>query len=285
MHVKVKADLDVPESSTWCLGCGDFMILDALKNLVVAGELDTDDVYLISGIGCSSKIPHWIKVSGFHSIHGRALPIATGVKLATHRLTVIVDSGDGDAYGIGGGHFMHACRRNVKLTYVVHNNQVYGLTKGQCSPTTEQGMKTPSTPAGAPDLPVNPLAVAIAAGASFVARTYAGDAAHMLTTLLAAIRHPGFALVDILQPCVTYNHLNTYQYFQSRCYVMTDHNPADKVAAFARALEWGDRIPLGTFYEEIRPTLESQLPQIKDVPLVDQPIDAIDIAQLMAELM
>lgn len=286
MHIRVKGELDTGERPTWCVGCGDFMILDAVKSLIAASELDIDDVYLVSGIGCSSKLPHWIKVSGFHSIHGRALPIATGIKLANHTLRLIVDSGDGDGYGIGGGHFLHTMRRNVTLTYLVHNNQVYGLTKGQYSPTSEQGMKAPTTPAGAPELPVNPLALAIAGGATFVARTYAGDAKHMLATLLAALRHPGFALVDILQPCVTYNHVNTYQYFQQRCYPLpAGHDTHDKIKAFAAAQEWDDRIPLGIFYQEARPTLEAQLPQIKDIPLVHHPIDHIDVAPLMAELM
>jgi 2-oxoglutarate/2-oxoacid ferredoxin oxidoreductase subunit beta len=285
MRVHVKAEVDVAERPTWCMGCGDFMILDALKSLLVAAQVNTDDVYLVSGIGCSSKVPHWINVSGIHSIHGRALPLAMGLKLANSRLHVIVLGGDGDAYGIGGGHLLHMMRRNITLTYIVHNNQVYGLTKGQYSPTSEQGVKTPTTLFGAPEVSLNPLAMAIAGGATFVARTFAGDAKHMLATLLAAFSHKGFALVDVLQPCVTYNHVNTYQYFQKRCYAMTDHDPLDKVKAFARAQEWGDRIPLGIFYTESRPTLESQLPQIAHTPLVEQPITDIDLTPLFNELM
>jgi len=261
---------------TWCPGCGDFGILTALKQALANLDLHPHEVLIISGIGCGSKLPDYMRANGFSTIHGRALAVATGAKLANHALKVIVITGDGDGYGIGGNHFLHALRRNPDLTHIVTNNQVYGLTKGQYSPTSEHGFITTTSPEGSIELAVNPLALAIAAGATFVSRGFAGDVQHLTQLIMKAIQHKGYALVDVLQPCVTFNRVNTYQWYKERAYKYkieeTGHDPKakDKITAFQRALEWGDKIPLGIIYEEVRPTYEEQIPALKTGPLVKQ---------------
>lgn len=269
----------------WCPGCGNFGILNSLKRSLIECNLDPKDVVIVAGIGCSGKTPQWLNTYSIHTLHGRALPVATGIKLANSDLTVIVTGGDGDGYGIGMGHFIHAMRRNIDLTYLVHNNQVYGLTAGQTSPTSDKGFVTKSTPFGVIEVPVNPLALAIESGATFVARGYAGDIIHLSGLITQAIRHKGFALVDILQPCVTFNHKNTYDWFQKLAYTLpADYNPADKMAALAKADEWGEKtgIPIGVLYREERPTYADELPQLA-TPLVKQGT-GIDIDPFLEKL-
>lgn len=266
---------------SWCPGCGDFGILAAIKQALVQREIPPHRVMVVSGIGCGSKLPDYLYANGWQTLHGRALPAAQGFRLAQHGMTVLAVTGDGDGLGEGGNHWLHAMRRNVDLTHLLQNNQTYGLTKGQASPTSDLGYVSPSTPQGSPDLPINAIAIALAAGATFVARGFAGDV-HALRDLIAqGIDHPGYAFIDILQPCVVWNRDHyTYAWFRARTYDLQSdgHNPQDLAAAFARAQEWGDRIPLGLFYQTTRLTLEAQTPAIQqdpDCPLAlrDLPVD------------
>lgn len=246
---------DYPESETaWCPGCGNFPIRKAVVKALVALDLPPHKVVFSSGIGQAAKAPHYIRVNVYNGLHGRSLPAATGIKLANPELAVFAESGDGCSYGEGGNHFLAAIRRNIDITYLVHNNQVYGLTKGQASPTTLQGQKTKTQPHGAPSEPFNPIAVAVTMGAGFVARGFAGEADHLADLIVQAARHPGFSLVDILQPCVSFNKINTFAWYKERCYMLGhDHDATDRQAAMERALEFGDRIPLGVIWKSGRP--------------------------------
>ena len=269
----------------WCPGCGNFGILKAVKKALVDLQLAPEKVLFVSGIGQAGKFPHYLKCNLLNELHGRSLPAAAAAKIVNPEMTVIAEGGDGDGYGEGGNHFLHAMLRNVDFTYLVHDNQVYGLTKGQASPTSERGFISKTTPGGAHE-PLNPLALAIAANASFVARGYAGDIPHLSRIIAEAIQHKGFALVDILQPCVTFNHTNTYQFFQQRVYRLEDevgYDPADRLKAFAKALEWGDRIPTGVLYRVERPLFEDNLWQADRVPLVKRSLDPHITASLMDE--
>lgn len=268
----------------WCPGCGDFAILNGLKTSVAEAGLLPHNTLVISGIGCSSKLPHWIKCYGFHTLHGRALPVAQGVRMANHELDIIVITGDGDGYGIGMGHLMHAMRRNMRMAVIAHNNQTYGLTTGQTSPTSDLGYRSKSTPLGNTEIPVNPIALAIVGGATFVARAFAGDVKHMNSVFVRAFKHNGFALVDVFQPCVTFNKVNTYDFFRSTTYRLEDegHDPKDKAAALTRAVEH-ERLPVGVFYEESRPTYEGTHPALADGPLVKHDIADVDLTAAMAE--
>jgi len=282
-------DITTKEKPQWCPGCGDFSIVMALKNAFVELGLQPHETVIASGIGCSGKTPHYVNTYGFESLHGRSLPAASAIKLANHKLTVVAAGGDGDGYGIGMQHFMHIMRRNYDLTYLVHDNQIYGLTTGQASPTTMQGMKSKSTPHGVLEVPFNPIATAIASGATYVARGFAGDIKHLTDLIKGAITHKGFALVDIFQPCVTFNKLNTYQWFQPRVYKLEDagHNPTNRDAALEKAFEQEktkyEKLPIGLFYKEERPTYESMLNQIKEKPLVEHDLSAIDISKTYEE--
>src|ERR687886_157276 len=206
----------------WCPGCGDFGVLHALKQAIADLGLYPHQVLTISGIGCSSNLPGYINTYGMHTLHGRALAVASGAALANHKLKIIVAGGDGDGYGIGGNHFLHTMRRNVDLTYIVMDNQIYGLTTGQVSPTSLKGMKTKSTPFGSVDNPVNPIPLAIAAGATYVARGYTGQVKHLVELIKGGIQHKGFALIDCFSPCVTFNRDNTHDFFKQRTYKLDD---------------------------------------------------------------
>ncbi|MGA1840098.1 MAG: thiamine pyrophosphate-dependent enzyme [bacterium] len=232
----------------WCPGCGNFPILQVLKETLAELDILPENLVLVSGIGQAAKAPHYLKANVFNGLHGRALPPATAIKASNPELMVIAESGDGDMYGEGGNHFMHAIRRNPDITNIVHNNMVYGLTKGQASPTSQPGFKTPVQVNGVTLEPFNPLAVAIALDASFVSRAFCSDKTQTKDILKKAILHKGYALVDILQPCVSFNKINTYQWFKERTYYLEDsHDPSDRVAAFRRAIEQ-ERLPLGIFY-------------------------------------
>jgi len=246
----------------WCPGCGNFGILNATQRAIAELGLDPTKTVIVSGIGCSGKTPHFINVNGVHTLHGRAIPFATGIKIANPDLTVIVQGGDGDLLGIGAGHFVALGRRNLDITVVMHNNGVYGLTKGQASPTLFRNIKTKALPKPNIQDAVNPIALAIASGYTFVARTYSMNIKHYVETLKKAILHKGTAFIDVLQPCVVYNDIYTKDFFKERIYILEEDgwNPViepgtpteeieEKVKkAIEKSLEWGDKIPLGIFY-------------------------------------
>lgn len=282
-------DLQTKESPDWCPGCGDFGILMGIKKAVIELDRPLHETCIVSGIGCSGKLNHFVNTYGFEGLHGRALPLATGIHLANHNLNVVAVGGDGDGYGIGMGHFMHTMRRNMNFTYIVHNNQVYGLTKGQYSPTTEPGMKTSSSPFGAIETPVNPIKLGLAAeGVTFLARGFAGDIKHLHALILEGMKHKGFALIDVLQPCVTFNKLNTYDFFKSRVYKLEEDTTYDKTnrqMAMERADEWDKRIATGIFYQIDAPTYEDSIPTIQEKALVEYDIENIDVEPLFREYM
>jgi 2-oxoglutarate ferredoxin oxidoreductase subunit beta len=259
---------------TWCVGCGDFGILASLKQALVGMDLEPHEVLLVSGIGCGSKLPYYMRANGYDSLHGRALPVATGAKLANHALHVIAISGDGDGYGIGGNHFIHTMRRNPDITHIVENNQVYGLTKGQYSPTSTKGYISSTSPEGSIELQINPIALAMAGGASFIGRGFANDPKHLTQLMIKAIKHRGYALVDVLQPCVTYNKINTGAWYKERVYKLDEdssYDATDYEQAWAKCREWEERIPIGVIYEEDRPIYEDEVSELRELgPLVRQ---------------
>lgn len=251
----------------WCPGCGDFGVLTVLQRAI--GELGilNENLMIVSGIGCSSNLPGFFKSYGMHSLHGRSLPVATGAKMGNHEMNVIACGGDGDGYGIGQGHFIHSMRRNVNMTYIVMDNEIYGLTTGQTSPTSETGMKTKSTPFGNPEGQLNPMALALAAGCGFVARGFSGDINHLKSLYTQAIQYPGFALIDVFSPCVTFNKQNTFGWFKERVYKLEDmgHDPSNWPLAMERAKEWGTKIPIGVLYKNPspRPSIDSEDPTLQ----------------------
>lgn len=265
----------------WCPGCGNFGILRAFNKALAELNIEPHQVLMVSGIGQAGKLPHYSKGNTFNSLHGRPVPPAIAAKIVNPELMVIAISGDGDAYGEGGNHFLHAMRRNHEITYLVHDNQVYGLTKGQASPTSDSGFVTKTTPFGA-STPVNPVALAVAAGASFIARSFAGDTDHLADMIKQGLNHKGFALIDILQPCVTFNHKNTFTWYRERIYRLgSEYDPRNKTAAFEKSLEWGDRIPIGVIYQEDRPTYESLI-RLKEPP-IKQKIEPEQVERLLEE--
>lgn len=271
---------------TWCPGCGDFGILNSLKKALVKLGKQPKDILLTSGIGQAAKLPHYIKCNCFNGLHGRALPPAVAAKIANRELTVLVTTGDGDCYGEGGNHLIHNIRRNVDITVVVHDNQVYGLTKGQASPTTDAGYVTKIQTDGVILEPMHSLQMVIALGAGFVARGYSADSEHLSWLILEGINHKGFALIDVLQPCVTFNYKNTYEWYSKRIYKINDdksYNPQDLIAAFQKAGEWGDRIPTGIIYKAEKETYEEKSGINKRTPLVDERIEDIDMASALKE--
>ena len=282
---KGKADPD------WCPGCGDFGVLNALKSAVAELGLRPHEVLTISGIGCSSNLPGYINTYGMHTLHGRALAVATGAQLANHKLKVIVTGGDGDGYGIGGNHFLHTMRRNVDLTYIVMDNQIYGLTSGQVSPTSRKGMKTKSTPHGSVENPVNAIPLAIVCGATYVARGFSGQQKHLIELIKGAIEHKGFAFVDVFSPCVTYNKENTHEFFKQRTRKLEEmgHDPSNFHAAIEKGGLWGDEIPIGLFYRnDEAPALDEMEPVLADGgSLSHRPLDvsADNARAVVAELM
>ena len=269
-------DFESNDPIAWCPGCGNFSILKALKQAFVELGKKPHEIAIVSGIGQAPKIPHYLRCNAFNGLHGRTLPVATGIKLANHGLTVLAEGGDGDGYAEGGNHFLHAMRRNIDMTYLVHNNQVYGLTKGQTSPTSGLGFVTKTTPAGSTSPQLNPLLLAIASDCSFVARGFAGEVEHLTGLIKDAILHNGFAFIDILQPCVTFNRVNTFKWYSERVYPVDDgsnYDSSDRITAFTKAQQWGDRIPIGVIYRQDRPTLDGQLTAITRQSLVTQRID------------
>ncbi|MEE6246000.1 MAG: 2-oxoacid:ferredoxin oxidoreductase subunit beta [Thermoproteota archaeon] len=269
------SDYKTDTTPTWCPGCGDFAVLRGIHGALAKLNINPKDVVVLSGIGCSSNITGFINSYGFHGLHGRALPVASGIKLANPELKVIASGGDGDGYGIGLGHFIHSMRRNIDITYVVMNNQVYGLTTGQASPTSEKGMITKSTNTGVLEIPVNPIALGLVSGATYIARGFSGDASQLTNLIEQGIQHKGFALVDVMSPCVTYNKINTYEWFRERVYRLEDenHNVINMEEAIRKSQEWDSKIPTGTFYKINRPTYESEQPALKEGNLVSRDIN------------
>jgi len=271
---------------TWCPGCGDYGVLHALQTACAALSIERRNLVVVSGIGCSSALPHFLNVYGVHTLHGRALPVAQGIKMANKDLTVIVAGGDGDGYGIGAGHLIHALRRNLDITYIVMDNRIYGLTTGQASPTSDRGHKTKSTPAGNPECALNPPALAVVGGATFVGRGFSGEPVHLAEVMQRAIRHKGFSLVDVYSPCVTWNKVNTYDFYRPRVVKLEQegHDPSDREAAIRQALR-EDRLPIGVLYEIDEPTFAEEEPSLQGEPLVRSRIGltASEWAALMEE--
>ncbi len=272
--------------TAWCPGCGNFSILQAVKKALVSLSLAPYQVLFVSGIGQAAKAPHYMNVNLFDGLHGRALPVATGAKIANHQLTVIVESGDGCTYGEGGNHFLAAIRRNIDITLLVHNNQVYGLTKGQASPTSDLGFVTKAQPSGVRAAPFNPIAVAVAMRASFVARGFAGFEEHLIELIKQAITHRGFSLVDILQPCVSFNKVNTFAWYKKRCQELPpDYDPTNWEEAIKIAEKWGEVIPIGIIYRQERPTFTETISILQSGPLVGRGWAKIKFTKILKEFM
>jgi 2-oxoglutarate ferredoxin oxidoreductase subunit beta len=268
----------------WCPGCGNYSILKSFKDAMIEMNIEPHQFTIVSGIGQAAKFPHYVKCNTFNGLHGRALPVATGIRLANHDHPVMVFSGDGDCYGEGGNHLVHSIRRNINVKLFVHDNQIYGLTKGQASPTSMEGMKTKTQPFGVFLEQLNPMAMAVALDCSFVARSFSGEMDHLKNIIKEAVNHKGFSLVDILQPCVTFNKVNTYNWYKQKVYhIESDYNPENRTEAFKKALEWGERIPIGIIYRNNRPTLEERIPIIRDKPLVKQPFEPSKVEDILKE--
>ena len=258
-----KKDYKSKINPDWCPGCGDFGVLSSLQTALAELGLEPHKVLVVSGIGCSSNLPGFINTYGMHTLHGRGLAVATGAKLANHELTVISTGGDGDGFGIGGNHFLHTMRRNIDITYLTMDNQIYGLTTGQVSPTSVKGMKTKTTPHGNVENPINPIPLAMVAGATYVARGYSANPKHLVEMIKGAITHKGFSFLDVFSPCVTYNKDNTYQWFRPRVKPLEDegHDPTNFHKSMDKAYLWGEEIPIGLFWHRTDlPTLEEQEP-------------------------
>jgi len=269
----------------WCPGCGNFGMLKAFKQALAELEIRPEELAVVSGIGQSGKFPHYLKCNTFNGLHGRTLPVATGIRLANQKLTVVATAGDGDCYGEGGNHLLAAFRRNPNLTLVVHNNQIYALTKGQASPTTDQGHKTLLQPRGVPYPALHALALAVAQDCSWVGRGFAGRVDHLTGLYKQALSHKGFALLEVLQPCVSFNKINTYAWYDQRVYHVEEepgYDPENELWAYRKAKEWGDRIPIGVIYRHPRPTLEELYPALQAGPLVEQSPER-PVAALLAE--
>lgn len=276
-------DFETGITPTWCPGCGNFGIWTGIKQALSELAIEPHRVVIVFGIGCSGNQANFVRAYGFHGLHGRALPVGEGIALANQGIKTIVVGGDGDGYGEGMAHFIHTIRANPNITYLVHDNQVYGLTKGQSSPTSMPGYVSPSTPQGTPDNPVNPIGLALAAGAGFVARGYAGDVPHLKEIIKAAITYHGFGFVDVFQPCVTFNHINTYPWFIKRLVKLDTlhHDPSDAQAAWRQSQGDTEHIPIGIFYQHEQPTLESKFSVLAKNSLNSQPAETRDLSPLL----
>jgi len=273
--------------TAWCPGCGNFAILDAISESLQELELNPNEVIVFGGIGQAAKTPQYLNVNGFSGLHGRALPPAIAAKISNHRMKVIVSTGDGDSYGEGGNHFIHNVRRNVDITHFVHNNQIYGLTKGQSSPTSDVGHITDFTPDGVINQAMNPILTAISMGAGFVARAFTGDKEQLKDIMKQAIAYNGYALVDILQPCVTFNKVNTFAWYKKRVYKVDDsdkkYDNTDKLVAIKKSLEWGEKIPTGIIYKEEKKSFTDNISFLADNTLVSSKVDPGTINELISE--
>jgi 2-oxoglutarate ferredoxin oxidoreductase subunit beta len=259
-------------SPTWCPGCGDWGILNSLKQSFINLELNPSDVAVVFGIGCSGNMNDFLNCNGFHALHGRGIPVAVGIKIANHKMPVLTIQGDGDCYGEGGNHFIHSCRGNHDITVIVHDNRLYSLTTGQVSPTSPKKFKSKSTPEGVIESPLNPLSIALLSGATFVAQTFAGDSNHMTNTITQGIKHKGFSLINVLQPCVTFNKVNTFKYYLEKSYKLpTDYKSDNFKLALNTSLEiFKEKYPLGVLYQVDSPSYTDQLPQLRESTLVSK---------------
>jgi len=274
-----------PNKCTWCPGCGNFGIWTAFQKAALKAGWDNSNSVLVAGIGCHGHIVNFIKITSFEGLHGRPIPVACGIKMANHKLNVFVFTGDGDCLGEGGNHLVHAARRNQDITVLIHDNAVYGLTVGQTSPRSPKNYKSKSTPMGNIDEPLNPLQLAIISGATFVARWYAGDISGLADLIIKANRHKGFSVIDILQPCVTFNYQYTHTFYQKNIYKLEkNYDKTNKEEALRRAGEWGNKkIPIGVFYQVKKPTHEEQIISLKKKTLIERPLKKRDIHQLLKD--
>lgn len=262
------------QQPTWCPGCGNFAILNVLKKTFEEMELEPHQITIVSGIGQGAKLPHYTRCNTFNGLHGRTLPVATGLALVNNLTHIIAIAGDGDCYGEGGNHFLHAIRRNADITLLVHNNQIYGLTKGQASPTSVPELQSKTQPFGNPSEPLNPLALAIALDCGFVARGFAGASGlpHLQQLIKMAVEHKGFSLIDILQNCISFNKINTFHWYKEHTYFLEDeYDSGNRIKAFERSLEWGEKIPLGLFYQKTKPMIEEKFPWADRDSLANMP--------------
>ena len=269
--------------TAWCPGCGNFPLRTALADALAEMDLKPEQVTMYSGIGQAAKMPHYIKVNGFNGLHGRSIPPAIGMRVANPEMTVIVESGDGCSYGEGGNHILHNMRRNPDIIHLVHDNQIYGLTKGQASPTSVEELRTPVQTHGVNAEPLNPVSFAVGMKASFVARSSVGDREHLKEMIKEAKKHKGYALIDVFQPCVSFNKINTYQWYNKRVYKLEDHDPTDHAAAMKVAQEFGDEIPIGIIYREEKPTFRDRMPKLGDKALVKRDVQVKDLEYLIDE--
>ncbi len=277
-------DLDPHHWIQWCPGCGNFGIVTAMRKAIADLDLDPKDVVVVSGIGCSGKTPHYVKTYGFEAIHGRAVAVALGIKLANPQLHVIVNTGDGDNYGIGLNHWIQNMRRNLDVLHIAHNNHIYALTKGQAAPTTPFMEKTSSTPHGNPEKPLNPLLLALSAGATFVARGYAGDLQHLTELMKEGLMHRGYAFIDVLQPCVSMYPKMSYDYYKEHTYYLKDHDPSNKEKAMELAMQEDDKLALGVFYKANTYSIHDFYEDIhRDLPASKQDISNVDINDIIEE--
>ncbi len=263
------ADFNGKVKPDWCPACGNFAQLSALKAVLAELGIEPHNTVVVSGIGCSSNLPEFINAYGFHGLHGRLLPVASAIKWANPKLTVIGYGGDGDGFFEGTQHFFHTAKRNVDITYIVSDNQIFGLTTGQASPTSELGFKSKTTPEGNIEKPINPLAFGLAAGATFVARGFSGDPKHLNEIIKKGIQHRGFSFIDVFSPCVTFNKYNTYDYFRKRVYKYEAKDLTDFSAAYNAVQEWGEKIPIGIFYQKQEPTYIDRDPVAAKISLVE----------------
>ena len=268
--------------TAWCPGCGNFGLLRAVKLALVKRGLEPHQVLFVAGIGQAAKTPHYLNANVFNGLHGRSIPVATGAKLTNPNLIVIAESGDGCMYGEGGNHFLAAIRRNIDITLIVHNNQVYGLTKGQASPTSDEGFVTKAQPEGAAEASFNPVSVAVAMHAGFVARSFVGMEEHLIDVIIQAIDHRGLSLIDVLQPCVSFNRINTFKWYKDRCNPLpSSYDPYDWEAAMRTAEQWGNEIPVGVIYRNKRVEFEKHFSVLTKGPLVRQGVDRSKFKKVM----
>jgi 2-oxoglutarate/2-oxoacid ferredoxin oxidoreductase subunit beta len=283
----MSAKIKCASETAWCPGCGNFGIVDALQEALNDLGKRPDEVLVVAGIGQAAKTPQYINTNGFCGLHGRSLPPAVAAKIANKDLTVIVNTGDGDAYGEGGNHFIHNVRRNVDIAHFVHDNQIYGLTKGQASPTTASGQVTDVQTMGNLNSPFNPVLLAIAAGAGFVARSFSGDKEHLKEMMKEAISYKGYALVDILQPCVTFNKVNTFMFYKNNSYKLdASYDYTNRQSALVKSMEWDEGIPIGILYKNEALDYHSKVPFLRDdLPLVDQKFEPASIRKFAQDFL
>ncbi|MCG8532876.1 MAG: 2-oxoacid:ferredoxin oxidoreductase subunit beta [Desulfovibrionales bacterium] len=262
-------------NEAWCPGCGNFDILAAVKQSLAELDIAPDKAVIVSGIGQAAKLPHYITANGFNGLHGRALPPAQAIKIVNPELNVLVSSGDGCTYGEGGNHFLAAIRRNVDMTVLVHDNQIYGLTKGQASPTTTEGHVTKTQPVGVTNAPFNPVSVAVAMKANFVARSFSGNKEHLIEMIKKGVTHSGFSLIDIFQPCISFNKVNTFGWYRKHCYELPEeYDPTDWETAVKTAEEFHEKIPLGVLYRNNRKKYGGHLPENIQYPIGYEKVDS-----------